>query len=153
MKPVVLVVDDSEADRYLVGRVARESDGVEDVVELDDGERLVELLDQAATTQAGSGGDPYLVFLDVHMRRMGGLQVLDALTQRGWDRSRTLHVVMMLASGREECIREHAGRSSLVKDFIVKPLDSSEFRRILEELFPDTRRAGRPVSRGATELR
>jgi PAS domain S-box-containing protein len=80
---------------------------------------------------------PYsLVFMDVAMPEMGGLEATAILRERETGTSRHVPVIAMTAhaleGSREECLA--AG----MDDFISKPVDSLSLRRVIEKWLPES---------------
>jgi CheY-like chemotaxis protein len=71
----VLVVEDDEADAYLIGRALEDNPAVEKVMRARDG---VEALGMIALGEV----TPDMAFIDLHMPRMDGFDLLTALANR-----------------------------------------------------------------------
>ncbi|MDB5426618.1 MAG: response regulator receiver protein [Phenylobacterium sp.] len=71
----VLIVEDDEADAYLIGRALEDNPAVETVVRARDG---VEALGMIALGEVA----PDMAFIDLHMPRMDGFGLLTALASR-----------------------------------------------------------------------
>ena len=82
MKKTVLVVDDDKTDimaiqRALHGMVEKEEIEIEVFY---DGDDVIERLKEVPTTEANSASSvPYIMFLDLNMPKMDGLEVLEAV--------------------------------------------------------------------------
>lgn len=109
MSKKILVVDDSRSVRLQV-RIALAEAGY-DVVEAEDGQDGLEKVTQ------GSDSDVAMVVCDVNMPRMNGIELLEALKERG--RLPALPVVMLTTEGQPDLIDR--GKRAGAKGWIVKP--------------------------------
>ena len=82
MKKTVLVVDDDKTDIMAIQRALHgmvEKDEIEIEV-FYDGDDVIERLKEVPTTEANSASSvPYIMFLDLNMPKMDGLEVLEAV--------------------------------------------------------------------------
>ncbi|MCC7140209.1 MAG: response regulator [Planctomycetes bacterium] len=116
-RPVVLVVDDEEDSRVILGRIA-EKQGF-DVVTACDGPEALTLERRHR---------PDLILLDIQMPGMSGLEVLSEV------RAVDPHVPIVIVSGTED---ESVGERALglgAVNFIRKPFDVSEIRFVLDHI-------------------
>jgi putative two-component system response regulator len=109
----LLIVDDERANLALLERILRRA-GYEHVTATDDPEEAVELFDALA---------PDLVCTDLHMPRMNGLEVIDALGARLAPGS-FLPILMLTADLSQSAEEEALSRGA--NDFITKPFRSSQ---------------------------
>ena len=132
-KPFVLLVDDNPDDIALMQRVFSRA-GVlspEDVVVARDG---VQALDFVFATGEHAGREsnllPKVVFLDLKMPRIDGLEVLRRL--RADDRTRLVPVVILTSSDEERDLMQsyRLGANS----YIRKPEDSTQFSEAMGAL-------------------
>lgn len=112
----VLVVDDSSVMRKEI-RLALGAHHV--VIEARDGIEGLEVL--------RTHPDTNLVLLDVNMPRMNGLQMLEILKERG----NTVPVLVLTTEGHPAHIRQ--ARDAGAKAWIVKPVDHTNLRRLVDE--------------------
>ncbi|MCC9601681.1 response regulator [Stieleria sp. JC731] len=130
----IVVVDDSEPDRYLAKRVIGMLDYDVDVVEYPAGDRFLEkLVDRhARSKEIGSPPPPTLVLLDINMPRVDGFEVLEAIQQHfGKDSSSEL-VVSMYTSSNFADDKDRAAKFDFVKEYVVKPLSKDDAKRLVE---------------------
>ncbi|MDP6698553.1 MAG: response regulator [Candidatus Latescibacteria bacterium] len=112
--PKILVVDDSRMMRFAVAEVIRKL-GYE-VLEAADGDEALAL----------AGDDlPQLIFLDINMPRMGGIDVLERL--RSDPQLQTVPVVILTVEKRPDLMRRVAALR--VKDYLLKPARPSEIKK------------------------
>ena len=117
----IVVADDDEGDRYLIQK-AMEDSGVEGEVQfLEDGQVLVDRLNQDLATSASSGTStlPCLIILDLNMPRLDGRDVLKIVKTHP-DLKR-IPVVIMTNSRNPQDV-ESTYRDG-ANSFFTKPLD------------------------------
>lgn len=110
----VLVVDDSKMMRFAVAEVIRKL-GFE-VMEAADGDEALALIDSA---------QPSLIFLDINMPRMGGVDVLETL--RSDPKMKAVPVVILTVEKNPELMRRVVALQ--VKDYLIKPAKPSEIKK------------------------
>jgi two-component system, response regulator len=123
----VLVVEDDEDDLFLTQRELRKF-VVPPIQHVEDGQHAIDYL-------AGSGAYadrvafpfPDVMFLDLKMRHVNGLEVLD------WVRinlPRSSLLIYMLTGSNEPRDREYVKASGVAAGYIVKPLTSTHLVNI-----------------------
>ncbi len=110
---VVLVVDDSPMITKVVGSVITAM-----------GHQVVEASDGAAALMTAETLPPDLIFLDLHMPEMGGLQMLERM--RATPGLKDVPVVLLTAS-RDPDVVTKAARYG-VKDYLSKPARPASIR-------------------------
>ena len=121
----VLVVDDNEAARLLLGRLL--DDLTFDVDSADSGAQALDLLDRAV-----SQGRPYdVLFLDWQMPGMNGIELAEKVRARPYDKLPKM--VLVTGYGREEVLRsaEEIG----IGHVLVKPVNGSMLFDSVTRLF------------------
>lgn len=113
----ILLVDDSDADRQFAIRALRTRDLDGRVATAEDGVIALDLLHGPTAVR------PKVVFLDLKMPRLGGIEVLRRLRADG--RTRSLPVVALTSSAEERDIAECYRLG--VNSYVVKPGDFDEF--------------------------
>lgn len=118
----ILIVDDSSTMRKIVMRTLRQAgyDGAE-VLEAGDGVEGLAVLDQ---------GSVDLIFSDINMPNMGGLDFLKALRDR--DESEDTPVVMVTTEGAQSSMSEAVELGA--NGYVVKPFTADKLRSVLEEV-------------------
>lgn len=118
----LLLVEDNPDDEVLVMRAMRKSNVPANIIVAHDGVEALEVLGVDPPTSDGSMPLPTVVFLDLKMPRMGGLEVLRRL--RNNERTRLLPVVVFTSSNEEGDIAEsyRLGAAS----YLRKPVDYAE---------------------------
>lgn len=133
MKISIVVVDDDEADRYLVKRAIRNLDFEVNFIEYSSGDSFIEGIEQeeARLTTFGITPPPILVLLDINMPRMNGFQVLRRLSSTFGDGGNVMVVTMYTSSNHAED-RADAKEFDLVKDYLVKPITTQTLSELVE---------------------
>lgn len=116
MTPKILVVDDDAETRRILSYVLAP---VAEVVEAADGNSALLLL---------SAEKPQLVFLDVVMPEMGGLDVLESAV------SLSPGVIVVMLSGQSDIAIAKSALDRGARAYITKPIDPQELRDMAEDL-------------------
>lgn len=126
----VVVVDDVEADRYIVKRQLKKAEDFNAVLECDAGDAFLE--SYFNDPDARDVYDPPLVVLmDVNMPRMNGFEAVEELQRRMAEgRGARSVVIMMFTSSDNPADRALAERYEAVKGYIVKPLTADDVETI-----------------------
>lgn len=124
----LLLVEDSVPDVHILQRVLRDSgSGVELHIARDGQEAIDELVRQARDKPATL---PELILLDLHLPKLGGLEVL----KRVRELPQTMHlpVIVWSTSRQQEDVRDVylAGGNS----YVQKPRDFPQYREVIEAL-------------------
>ncbi|MCD0459666.1 response regulator [Roseiconus lacunae] len=131
----IVVVDDSEHDRYLAKRVIEMLDYDIDVVEFRAGDHFLEKFTDAKSREIeiGTTPPPILVLLDINMPRLDGFDVLSAIKDHfGAESNREVIVSMYTSSSFEDDV-ERAHGYDFVKDYVIKPLSKSDAQRLVDK--------------------
>lgn len=133
--PSVLIVDDNEADIYLIRQQLKRSGRFGPVLSVSDGEDALELFvnDEAIARQFSEGFPPDVIMLDINMPRMDGFEFLEAFEEVR-TRKRIPSVVLMITSSGLEQDLERASRHACVKRYLVKPPSAEEIQQIADSL-------------------
>jgi two-component system, response regulator len=127
----ILLVEDSADDELLMIRALERNRIQNEVVVVRDGVEALDFLFATGAHQGRSTGDlPQVVFLDLKLPRVDGLEVLRRI--RADDRTRILPVVVLTSSKEEEDVaRSYAlGANSYVR----KPVDFVQFTEAIHTL-------------------
>jgi len=124
---LAMLIDDEPVDQMLFERAVKRSDLVESGVAFSNAEDALDYLGDPDTPLVD------VVFLDVNMPRMNGLEFLAAATTRfGPDFARSC--VVMLTTELTKSDRICADQFDVVQDFFNKPLRLAHFEEIAEKL-------------------
>ena len=127
----LLLVEDNPDDEALMLRAIKKSNIKEEVVVVRDGAEAVQyLLEQGPDGEERAEWLPRVVFLDLKLPRLDGLEVLQRI--RANASTRLLPVVILTTSGQEEdLLRSYVlGASS----FVRKPISYSELIKVASHL-------------------
>ena len=136
MRIPIVVVDDDEADRYLVGRAIKSLELDAKLVEYDDGVHFIATAQDKSkmAEEIGEPPPPLLVLLDLNMPIMDGFEVLEALEQslNGDD---NVFLVTMYSSSNHAEDRADVEKYSFVKDYLVKPITAEKLQLLVDRLY------------------
>ena len=126
MNADILLIEDSHEDAELVTRIIKSTHPTTTVKIINDGAAALDFL-----IEAGASGSnamlPKVVFLDIKLPKLTGLQILGKLRESGF--SRTIPVVMMTSSNQqsdiEECYRLGAN------SYLVKPIEFPALQKMV----------------------
>lgn len=127
-RPVVLLVEDSEADVELTELSIQQTGRAVDLRVVSDGEQCMAFLRKEG--QFRDAPTPQLVLLDLHMPRMNGLEVLAAVH----DDASLRHVPIVVLTTSDNRADVKAAYVGCCSGYVVKPMGFSEFARAIELL-------------------
>jgi len=119
----VLIVDDDQFIRKLVATT------LEDVAEFE----LHEAADGLEAIEVARAARPSLVFLDVDMPRMNGIEACRRLREDGATREIT---IVMLTAAHDDSVESEAERAG-ADLFLTKPFSPLELLRLVDQLGQD----------------
>lgn len=131
----VLIVDDERPARRKLRRLLDGSPGIQRVFEAPSGRLALDVLEES---------EPELVFLDIRMPGMDGLQVVDTLPRDA------LPEVIFVTAHDEHAVRAFEVRAV---DYLLKPFDEARFHEALERgraAVMARRQVGPPPGTGGT---
>ena len=133
----VLLIDDDDDDILIHSDIIEEVNSCDCIEVAYDGVQAIEKI-KGWNSFATKNSDrtPDLIFLDINMPKMDGLEFLERFSHLPKDRKGAAKIVVLTTSNLPED-RKQAMRYSEVKDYIVKPLDTDRFQRLITELYPD----------------
>lgn len=111
----ILIIEDSEEDQFFSKRVIKKYDDSIEVLQAYDGKEALEILSSLDTL-------PDLIFLDINMPVMNGIEFLESYTQKGYTGS----VVVMLTSSDNPRDKEQCSVYECVKEYLIKPLEGRD---------------------------
>jgi two-component system response regulator len=122
---IILMVEDNPDDAELAIMALRNSHLANDIKHVRDGEEALQLLLGQPKSPL-----PHLVLLDLHMPKVGGLEVLKRL--RSNPRTRRLPVVILTSSSEDEDIATSYDLGA--NSYIRKPIDFDQFSECVKQL-------------------
>lgn len=121
MIPVV-IVDDGEADRYLVKRRMMKSEDFGELIEISSGDLFLKAF-YSDNSQAYSAEEPLLVLMDINMPGRDGFQTIEEIRSRiAEGRGPASIIILMYTSSLNEHDQERAQQIGLVKGYLPKPI-------------------------------
>ena len=123
-RPIFLVDDDPD-DRMIFKMIFSEYEIKRELIEMQDGIELMEHLDSCYRDEL-----PSLIFLDRHMPKMDGLQVLQLLKANFVHR----HIPVVIFSNSKASLDKSEAYRMGANFFITKPAHINDLRKIIEEL-------------------
>jgi two-component system response regulator len=127
----VLLVEDNPHDRELILRVFRRRQFADTVdVAVDGADALDLLFGRGAHEARGAAPTPCVIFLDLKLPKIGGIEVLRTIRAD----ERTRHVPVVILTSSEEQRDLLATYELGANSFIVKPIDFTSFSRTIEEV-------------------
>lgn len=127
----VLLVEDTPEDAELTMRTLKRYNLANNLVWVKDGAEAIEFL-FASGAHAGRAMEnlPRVVLLDLHLPKLGGLEVLRRL--KGDPRTQAIPVVVLTSSTEESDMKECYRLG--VNSFISKPVEFDAFMKVVGEL-------------------
>ncbi len=113
----ILIVDDSMMDRKLMSRILQKSEITQEIVEVEDGEKALEVL-------AEHYSEICVVLLDWQMPKMSGIEVLTAVAKVPLIAS--VPIIMVTASGSEENKKMARDANPNLAGYLVKPYKADD---------------------------
>jgi two-component system response regulator len=126
----ILLVEDNPDDAELTLMALTRITGINNIIVAHDSVEVLQYLTQPATGAGQPDLLPTVIFLDLKMPKINGIEVLERL--RATERTRHVPVVMLTSSDEQQDIlgAYTAGANS----FIRKPVDSRRFNEVLERI-------------------
>ncbi|MCG8372167.1 MAG: response regulator [Balneolales bacterium] len=139
---LILLVDDSEEDNFFHRRVLLKANVTKHIVECIDGEDAILYL-----KKEGKYSDwnktyhiPDIIFLDINMPKVDGFEFLEAYKALPAEIKEGL-IIVMISTSQNPKDQEKAKSYNEVADFITKPLDEEQIKKIIEQHYAKTIKA------------
>jgi two-component system, response regulator len=127
----ILLVDDNASDVELTVRALRRHKLANSIHVAEDGQLALDFVFcRGAYAGRSFASPPKVIFLDLKMPKVDGIEVLRAI--RADERTRAIPVVILTSSKEQRDIVE--GYRLGVNAYIQKPVDFEEFRRVIEQM-------------------
>lgn len=127
----ILLVDDSASDVELTLRALRRHNLANHIHVAEDGQEALDFLFcRDAYAERSFASKPKVIFLDLKMPKVDGIEVLRAI--RGDARTRAIPVVILTSSKEQRDMVE--GYKLGVNAYIQKPVDFDKFRGVIEQM-------------------
>jgi CheY-like chemotaxis protein len=125
----ILLVEDNPKDVELIFAALRKSNLANEVVVARDGVEAMDYLYRRGRFEANNPGLPIVVFLDLKMPKVDGLEVLQQMKS---DAALKVVPVVMLTSSREEADLVKSYQLG-VNAYVVKPVDFKQFADAIKQ--------------------
>jgi CheY-like chemotaxis protein len=125
----ILLVEDNPKDVELIFAALRKSNLANEVVVARDGAEAMDYLYRRGRFEANNPGLPIVVFLDLKMPKVDGLEVLQQMKS---DAALKIVPVVMLTSSREEADLVKSYQLG-VNAYVVKPVDFKQFADAIKQ--------------------
>ncbi len=123
----IVLIEDNPFDAELTLRALQKTGLAGKIKVFPDGVAALEFLTAAAV---GGDGCPRVIFLDLKLPKMNGLEVLGQIKEN--PHTRLIPVVMLTSSQEESDILDSYQLG--VNSYMVKPVNYDEFSRVVEDL-------------------
>lgn len=131
----ILVVDDSEDDRFLARLTLEDFKFCSNIYECSNGEQAIHFLSafNKQKEKLGENFPPEYILLDINMPIMGGLEFLKEFQGllESEPRLKSIKIAMYSTSNLNSDVQE-AKTYPFVCDYIVKPIDEDVLNRLIE---------------------
>lgn len=128
--PIILMADDDPDDRMLAKEALAENKLANDLYFVEDGEELLDYLNQKGKYNSGNAPRPGLILLDLNMPKMDGREALKEL--KSHDSLRKIPVIVLTTSKAEEDIIRSYELG--VNSFITKPVTFDELVEVTRQI-------------------
>lgn len=126
----ILIVEDNPHDLDLTLRALKKNHVANHIFAVKDGEEALEFLFRTGRYAQRSENAPQVIFLDLKLPKVDGLEVLRQV--KADERTRRIPVVIVTSSAEERDLVESYGLG--VNSYVVKPIDFDAFVKTLGDL-------------------
>ncbi|MEM7353359.1 MAG: response regulator [Acidobacteriota bacterium] len=129
-KKSILLVEDDEVDVLTVRRALRQLGVPNPLVVAANGEQALEILRQAAGERGSEGERPALIFLDLNMPRMNGIEFLRQARAEGC--AEGIPIIVLTTSRQQQDVID--GFQYNVAGYMIKPVEYEEFVEVMQAI-------------------
>lgn len=126
----ILLVEDNPQDAELFMRLLQKHHPNERILHVEDGAAALDVLFGGGTPDARRYRSPRVVFLDLKLPKVGGLEVLHSVKTD--ERTRSIPVIVVTSSGEDSDIRSAYALGA--NGYVVKPGNYDAFRDAVQRL-------------------
>ena len=127
----ILLIDDNKATNFIHKKFIGQVSCAKEVVAFQVGQRAIEYLKQCAVY-------PELIFIDINMPTMDAWEFIEnynKLTPSTGPSSKLILLTTSLSPGDREKVKNYP----IIKEVILKPLDTSSIQNVIEKYFENTK--------------
>ena len=128
--PIILMADDDPDDRMLAKEALAENKLANDLYFVEDGEELLDYLNQKGKYNSDNAPRPGLILLDLNMPKMDGREALKELKSNASLRKIPV-IVLTTSKAEEDIIRSY---ELGVNSFITKPVTFDELVEVTRQI-------------------
>ena len=132
----IMIVDDSDADQFIIENLVGKIDETVQLYKSWDGQEAIEFLEDFDTNKEKYKDKfpPSMILLDINMPRMNGFEFLEKYAE--YTKSKKLEAVpvVMFTSSNEQVDRVRVEKYDFVKEYVVKPLSLDGLLNMLKVL-------------------
>lgn len=126
----ILIVEDNPQDLEMTLRALRRSKLANHIVSVTDGEEALDFLFKRGQFSGNTSEPPRVVFLDLKLPKVDGIDVLRAMKSSPLTRSIPVVIVTSSAEERDRIATYDVGANS----YVVKPIDFETFTKTMGEV-------------------
>ena len=115
----ILLVEDSPHDAELMMRALKQGGLANKVLWVKDGQEALDFLSRDSTGANDDNFLPRLILLDLHMPKLGGIELLEHI--KAEDRTKSIPVVVLTSSNEDSDVARCYALG--VNSYVVKPMD------------------------------
>lgn len=125
----ILLIDDDPIANFLTERLLTNLQITEKIEIAHNGDQALEIIAE----ECGKGNDcPDLIFLDINMPVMSGMEFLQLFKARNFKNSEATHIAVLSTSTHYKDYQELTSHG--IRNILQKPLTESKVQKILESL-------------------
>lgn len=128
----VLIIDDNEIDCFIMKKLLSSYDVSDNVIAFTSAtEGLKYIKTNCFGEPAGEEGYPDLIFLDIEMPIMDGIQLLENLKNQEDIEQCNLHIVILSSTLDRRVLDKAVSFKNLVYGYLNKPITEAELKQVL----------------------
>ena len=126
----IMIVDDSSVDRFIIAKTIQKIDIPNQIIEAESGIEALKIIKAASE---GSLTMPNLIFLDLNMPAVDGIDVLREIKQNHSHLLRKTRIVMISTVKNEEKKRITLSYPNVL-DFLIKPISLAQISGLISQV-------------------
>ena len=130
----VLLVDDSASTNFFNKKLIEVSSNTKQVYTVENGQQALDFILKKGEFINTNYARPNIIFLDINMPLMNGFEFLEEYAKLNFENKEQIMIVVVTTSNRKKDKDKMLG-TTLIYDFIEKPLTKKNLERITEVYF------------------